>query len=183
MNSRHKKGVILADETGLGKASETFLVMAQYWYVGKQRILLIVPTHLLQQWMNEFDEKLLIPAVSIDSKQVFDEQVKNGQDNPFLQESIVVTTYDFAAEKADYIAQIEWDLTVFEEAHRLRCVYTGENRGALELQKAVQGSFKLLLTATPMQNSVMDLYTLINFIDENIFTSEKIFQTRYLSTP
>jgi len=180
-SSRHK-GVILADEVGLGKSVEALLVIAQKWYEGKQRILLIVPTHLLHQWTQEFEEKLLLPHISIDNNTVFDEFIKDGQTNPFAQEAIVVTTYDFAAEKAEYISEIEWDVTVFEEAHRLRKVYTGENKGAVAIQAAVKGSYKILLTATPMQNNVLDLYGLINFIDEHEFSDEETFKLRYMNS-
>jgi SNF2 family DNA or RNA helicase len=182
LRSSKMKGVILADETGLGKSVEALLVMAQKWYEGKQRILLIVPIHLLHQWTQEFEEKLLLPHVSIDNNTVFNDCLQNGQANPFEQEAIVITTYDFAAEKADCIADITWDVTVFEEAHRLRKVYTGENKGAAVIQAAVKGSYKILLTATPMQNNVLDLYGLINFIDETEFTDEETFKLRYMNT-
>ena len=182
LRSSRLKGVILADETGLGKSVEALLVMAQKWYEGKQRILLIVPTHLLYQWTQEFEDKLLLPHVSMDNNSIFNNFVKDGQANPFSQEAIVVTTYDFVAEKSEYISDVDWDVTVFEEAHRLRKVYTGENKGAAVIQAAVKGSYKILLTATPMQNNILDLYGLINFIDENEFTDEETFKLRYMNS-
>jgi len=182
LRSSRQKGVILADETGLGKSVEALLVIAQKWYEGKQRILLVVPTHLLHQWTQEFEEKLLLPCVSIDNNAVFSDCLKDRQANPFAQEAIVVTTYDFAAEKAEYIAKIEWDVAVFEEAHRLRKVYTGENKSAAAIQAAVKGAYKILLTATPMQNNVLDLYGLIKFIDEHEFSNEETFKLRYMNT-
>ena len=182
LRSSKQKGVILADETGLGKSVEALIIIAQKWYEGKERILLIVPTHLLHQWAEEFEEKLLLPHVSIDNNSVFENCVNNGMANPFLQQAIIITTYDYAAEKADYISEIDWDVTVFEEAHRLRKVYTGENKSATAIQAAVKGSFKILLTATPMQNNILDLYGLINFIDKKEFTDEETFKLRYMNT-
>lgn len=197
LRSSKQKGVILADETGLGKSIEALLIIAQKWYEGQQRILLIAPIHLLHQWQNELEEKLLLPHILIDNNSVLSElsglsrlsefsENKNSANsenpNPFLQEAIILTTYDFAAEKSDLLSEIDWDVTIFEEAHRLRKVYTGENKSATSIKNAVEGSFKILLTATPMQNNILDLYGLINFIDETEFTDEETFKLRYMNS-
>ena len=178
LRSPYLKGAILCDEGSLGKTYEALLVITQLWYEGKYRILLIVPTPLLHQWQKTIDESFSIPCVTLDSSAAHDEH--QGDDgNPFLQDGIILTTYDFAAEKADDVAKVKWDVAVFEEAHHLRRIYSDNNKTAAVLKDAVGDAFKLLLTATPMQNSIMDLYGLIHFIDEAIFPDEKAFYERY----
>lgn len=183
LRSPYLKGAILCDEGSLGKTYEAMLVILQTWYEGKQNILIVVPTPLLHQWSEIIEEKFNIPYFSIDNNLVFNECLKNGQENPFSQDEIIITTYDFAADKPAYLEQISWDLCVFEEAHHLRRIYTQENKGASLIKKAVGDCFKLLLTATPMQNSILDLYGLITFIDDTVFPDEETFYKRYFRKP
>src|ERR1700683_1771077 len=117
------KGVILADEVGLGKTIEASLVIAQRWAERKRRILLIVPSSLRKQWSQELAEKFSLPSSIIESKS-YKEAKKAGVVFPFDgARQIVITSYEFAATKADEIAKIGWDLVVYDEAHRLRNVY------------------------------------------------------------
>lgn len=168
LRSPYLKGAILCDEGSLGKTYEAMLVITQIWYEGKQKILIVVPTPLVYQWMKIIEDKFSVPLYTIDSNEAFDSCVSDGQRNPFLQDGIVLTTYDFASEKAEQILQVKWDMTVFEEAHHLRRIYTDENKGAAAIRQAARNSFKLLLTATPMQNSILDIYGLIQFIDDSV---------------
>ena len=183
LRSPYLKGVILCDEGALGKTYEAMLVVAQLWYEGRERILLLIPTPLVRQWADILERRFSIPFTIVDGNAIFDEQRAKGNANPFLQEGIVLTTYDFAAEKAEFLAQVQWDLAVFEEAHHLRRVYAGSNQGAAVIREAVKDAFKLLLTATPMQNSIMDLYGLVSFIDDAIFPDEQTFYERYFRKP
>lgn len=183
LRSPYLKGAILCDEGSLGKTYEAMLVIAQMWYEGKQNILLVVPTPLLYQWQKIIEEKFTVPLFVIDNQVSFDANADEAHANPFMQEGIILTTYDFAAEKSEAIQPVRWDITVFEEAHHLRRIYTGENKGAQAIREAAQNAFKLLLTATPMQNSIMDLYGLINFIDDSVFPDEKAFYERYFRKP
>lgn len=74
-------------------------------------------------------------------------------------------------------------MAVFEEAHHLRRAYTGESEKLAAVKAAVGQAFKLLLTATPLQNSILDIYGLINFIDDRVFYSEDAFYRRYFRRP
>lgn len=183
MRSPFLKGAILCDEGSLGKSIEALLIISERFYEGKNRILIVVPTPLLHQWTKIMDSKFSIPFVMLDSNTLFDEQIKEGRQNPFDQEGVIITTYDFAAEQADYISQITWNMSVFDEAHHLRRVYTGENKGAAVIREAVGDCFKLLLTPTPMQNSIMDLYGLIYFIDETALPDADTFYKQYFRKP
>src|ERR1700734_4017332 len=95
------KGVLLADEVGLGKTIEASLVIAQRWAERRRRILLIVPASLRKQWSQELIEKFSIPSVIIESK-TYNQAKKAGTTWPFEQvDKVVITSYEFAAIKAD----------------------------------------------------------------------------------
>ena len=117
------RGVILADEVGLGKTIEASLVIAQRWAERRRRVLLIVPASLRKQWAQELQEKFSLPATILDAR-TYRDRVSGGQARPFLADGqIVITSYEFAARRADDVASVEWDLVVFDEAHRLRNVF------------------------------------------------------------
>jgi superfamily II DNA or RNA helicase len=166
---------------GLGKTIEASLVIAQRWAERKRRILLIVPASLRKQWSQELFEKLSLPCVILESRS-YNEAKRKGVGQPFLQEArIVITSYEFAAAKATDVAHGLWDLVVFDEAHRLRNVYKEDgSKCAKALRDATHPFFKLLLTATPLQNSLLELFGLISVIDEKFFSDEAAFRTAYL---
>ena len=176
------KGVVLADEVGLGKTIEAALVIAQRWAERRRRILLIVPASLRKQWSQELAEKFSLPSVIIESKGYKDAK-KKGALLPFdQQDRIVITSYEFAASKAAEVARVRWDMVVFDEAHRLRNVYKqGASVRAKALREAMRPFFKLLLTATPLQNSLMELYGLVSVIDEHFFGDEGSFRASYVN--
>jgi len=171
------KGVVLADEVGLGKTIEASLVIAQRWAERKRRILLIVPASLRKQWGQELSEKFSLPSCILESKS-YREARKAAVALPFDGAGeIVITSYEFAASKADEIARINWDLVVYDEAHRLRNVYKQDGSvRAKKLRDATRRFYKLLLTATPLQNSLMELYGLVSVIDEHFFGDENSFR-------
>ncbi len=174
------KGVVLADEVGLGKTIEASLVIAQRWAERKRRIILIVPASLRKQWSQELQEKFSLPSVILESKG-YNAAVKAGQKRPFDQpDKIIITSYEFAARKADEIQRVQWSLVIYDEAHRLRNVYKkGASVRAKALRDATRPYFKVLLTATPLQNSLMELYGLVSVIDEHFFGDEASFRSTY----
>src|ERR1700677_3786827 len=178
------KGVLLADEVGLGKTIEASLVIAQRWAERRRRILLIVPASLRKQWSQELYDKFSLPSVIVESK-TYNEARKAGVARPFDQkDKIVITSYEFAALKDSEVALGGWDLVVFDEAHRLRNVYKkdGSTR-AKRLREATKPFFKVLLTATPLQNSLMELYGLVSVVDERHFGDEASFRSQYVAGP
>lgn len=176
------KGVLLADEVGLGKTIEASLVIAQRWAERRRRILLIVPASLRKQWSQELYDKFSLPSVIVERKSYNDAR-KAGVARPFdHKDRIVITSYEFAALKDEEIARGGWDLVVFDEAHRLRNVYRKDgSKRAKRLRDATKTAFKLLLTATPLQNSLMELYGLVSVIDERHFGDEASFRSQYVA--
>lgn len=177
------KGAILADEVGLGKTIEAGLVLSQKWAERKRQILLIVPSSLRKQWSTELQEKFFLPSVILEAKS-FNQTVKEGNLNPFNQENaIIICSYHFAKAKSPYIKQTKFNLVVIDEAHRLRNVYKTSNKIAREIKDAVQEYPKLLLTATPLQNSLLELYGLTSIIDDHIFGDLNSFKANYAKVP
>ena len=179
--SPFSKGVILADEVGLGKTIEAGIVLSQKWAEGNRKILIIVPSSLRKQWMQELADKFLLPSI-ISETPSFNKALKQGQVNPFdLKENIVICSYHFARNKEEYVRMINWDLVIIDEAHRLRNVYRTDNKIAKTIRASIESvRNKVLLTATPLQNSLMELYGLASFIDEHIFGDIKSFKEQFV---
>lgn len=177
------KGAILADEVGLGKTIEAGLVISQKWAERKRKILLIVPSNLRKQWSVELQEKFFIRSSLLEAKS-FNQLIKDGNLNPFDQEdTIVICSYHFARNKSPYVKQTPWDLVVIDEAHRLRNVYKPSNKIAKEIKASLEGIPKILLTATPLQNSLLELYGLVSIIDDHVFGDLKSFKSNYSRVP
>lgn len=177
------KGVLLADEVGLGKTIEASLVMAQKWAEGKRNILLIAPASLRKQWSQELADKFELPSIILDQK-IVREQRQKGLSNPFDQsEHIVICSYEFVASQQDRVSRVDWHLVVFDEAHKLRNVYqnTGSKRAKAVVSATKQAESRVLLSATPIQNNLMELYGLASVIDEHYFGDAKSFRALYAS--
>lgn len=172
------KGALLADEVGLGKTIEAGIVLAQKWAEQKRHILIITPASLRTQWQRELLEKFALPAVVID-KNYFEQCSAQGIRNPFNASHILIVSYEYARRKVDLLSQVTWDLVVMDEAHRLRNVHKKGATVAKELRRALSHAPKLLLTATPLQNSLEELYGLMSFIDEHIFCDIKTFRAQF----
>lgn len=175
------QGVLLADEVGLGKTIEAGLVLAQYFAERKRKILLIVPAALRNQWLSELDDKFYIKSIILESKN-FNSLRKQGIANPFDQkDAVVICSYNFVASKQLEVSQVNWDLVVIDEAHRLRNVYKPNNVTGRKLKEALKNRKKVLLTATPLQNNLMELYGLVSIIDDRVFGDAKSFREKYVN--
>jgi adenine-specific DNA-methyltransferase len=174
------KGALLADEVGLGKTIEAGLLISQRWAERKRRILIIAPANLRKQWHQEMAEKFFLPCHILEAKS-FNAALKAGKGNPFEVPEIVICSYQFAAGKELMLRNVPWDLVVIDEAHRLRNVWKPDNKTANKLKNALVGTPKVLLTATPLQNSLMELYGLVSFIDEQVFNDDKSFREQFSS--
>ncbi len=172
------KGVILADEVGLGKTIEAGLLLSQLWAERRRKLLIILPANLRKQWSQELADKFHLPSIILETKS-FNEAIRGRNLNPFVQPQIVLCSFQFARIKDAYIKQVAWDLVVIDEAHRLRNVCRGSNKIATAIKQAVAPYTKILLTATPLQNSLLELYGLVSIIDEYAFGDLKSFKAKY----
>jgi len=173
------KGVILADEVGLGKTIEAGLVISQRWAERKRRILIIVPANLRKQWHQELMDKFGLEPLILESKN-YNAAKKQGASNPFEADAPVICSYPFASKKADDLKRVEWDLVVLDEAHRVRNVYKPSNVMGRALRDALENvPSKVLLTATPLQNSLLELYGLVSFIDDRVFGNLDSFRSQF----
>lgn len=171
-------GVILADEVGLGKTIEAGLVVLQRWAERKRHILIITPANLRKQWHQELQEKFGLQGIILEAKN-YNTLKKEGK-NPFYQDVPIICSYQFAKAKANDIKTIGWHLVVMDEAHRLRNVYKKSNIIGKTLKEVLANvSSKVLLTATPLQNSLLELYGLVSIIDERIFGDLESFRNQF----
>ena len=178
-NSPLSKGALLADEVGLGKTIEAGIVLSQRWAERKRRILIIVPSNLRKQWYQELTEKFFLPCQLLETKS-YNAAVRQGNFRPFeSKDAIIICSYQFARNKASDVATTPWDLVVIDEAHRLRNVYKPTNIIANTLKLALKERPTLLLTATPLQNSILELFGLVSFIDEHAFGDLKSFREQF----
>src|SRR5438552_11082142 len=169
------KGALLADEVGLGKTIEAGLVLSQKWAERKRRVLVITPANLRKQWHQELTEKFFLPCQILETKS-YNDAIKDGQFQPFQPtDRVVICSYQFARSKASDIHGTPWDLVVIGEAHRLRNVYKPSNVIANTLKNALWRAPKLLLTATPLENSLLELFGLVSFVDDHAFGDVKSF--------
>ena len=188
LRSPLSSGAIFADEVGLGKTIEAGIVLAQRWAERRRKILIVVPAMLRKQWQQELEQKFYLPCEILDTK-AFNRLVKNGSGNPFDQENrVVICSYHFASAKSPELSYVPWDVAVIDEAHRLRNVYRSRNRKdpfakksmSHKIADALERVPKLLLTATPLQNSLMELYGLASVIDEHVFGDSASFREQFV---
>lgn len=180
LRSPISKGVLLADEVGLGKTIEAGLVLCQYWAEHKRNILVICPASLRKQWALELSEKFNLSSIVLDAKTYKDQQ-KLGVPNPFRDKQIIICSMHYAASHAEDVKEIAWDLVVIDEAHKLRNAYRESNRLGQRIRWATEDRKKLLLTATPLQNSLLELYGLSTLIDDRLFGDLASFRAQYIN--
>lgn len=180
LQSPLSEGVVLADEVGLGKTIEAGIVLCQKWAERKRRLLVVCPASIRKQWAGELSEKLNLPTVVMDTR-AYREFQKQGIARPFEQPAVLIVSYHFAARMQDDLRVAPWDLVVIDEAHKLKNAYRPSNKLGQAIRWAIEGRKKLLLTATPLQNSLMELYGLSTLIDEHIFGDPNAFRSKYVN--
>lgn len=178
-----QQGVLLADEVGLGKTIEASLVLCQYWAERRRRLLVICPASLRKQWAQELLEKFALRATVLDAVSL--RKLRAGTPLSTLEglagKQVVIMSYQFAAKLEAEMRSIPWDLVVIDEAHKLRNAHRTTNRIGQALRRTFDGRKKLLLTATPLQNSLIELYGLSTLLDEHLFGDEAAFRKQFMS--
>lgn len=180
LRSPLSKGVLLADEVGLGKTIEAGLVVCQYWAEHRRSVIVICPASLRKQWALELAEKFHLPATILDAK-IYRKAEKAGNPNPFRTESVVICSMHYASRHADDIKAIPWNLVVIDEAHKLRNAYRQSNRIGQQIRWATEDRKTLLVTATPLQNTLLELYGLSTLIDDRLFGDLPAFRSQYVN--
>lgn len=188
LRSPLSNGVILADEVGLGKTIEAGIVLAQRWAERRRRMLIIAPAMLRKQWQIELKEKFFLPSLVLDSK-VYSRLLREGNPEPFNQiDKIVICSYHFASARSNEVSRIPWHLATIDEAHRLRNVFRSRNKKdplarksmSHKIADALRHAPKLLLTATPLQNSLLELYGLVSVLDDHVFGDYASFREQFV---
>ena len=181
LRSPLSKGVLLADEVGLGKTIEAGLVLCQQWAERKRKLLIICPASLRKQWALELQEKFNLPCAILDAK-TYRQAIKDGNGTPFLTDKVVITSFHFASRFRGDIRAVPFDLVVIDEAHKLRNAYRPSNKMGQNIKWAIDDRKKCLLTATPLQNSLLELYGLSTILDDLIFGELSAFRSQYTNT-
>ena len=175
------RGVLLADEVGLGKTIEASLVLCQYWAERRRRLLVVCPASIRKQWGLELEEKFNLPTRVLDAP-AYRRAQRGGHSDPFLTPHIVITSFNFASRMQSELRAVPWDLVVIDEAHKLRNAYRASSKMGQRLKWALEDRQKVLLTATPLQNSLLELYGLSTLIGEHLFGDGTSFRERYMRT-
>ena len=171
---RHFRGrVLLADEVGLGKTIEACLLLREYLLRGMaRRVLILVPAPLVSQWHEElsskFDLEFTIPPRGVTADRA----------EFWTQHDRVLASLAFAKTKkrAAVVAAEAWDLVIVDEAHHCK------NRSTLnwQLVNSLQRRFMFLLSATPVQNNLVELYNLLTLLAPGHLRTEADFKKKYV---
>ncbi|WP_342043152.1 DEAD/DEAH box helicase [Bacillus sp. OTU2372] len=157
---------ILADEVGLGKTIEAGLILKEYMIRGLvKKVLILVPASLVTQWAIELNSKFFIPAVTQRKSYVWE------------QCDVVVSSIDTAKRNPhrDIINKLDYDLIIIDEAHKLKNNKTKNYEFVQNLKK----KFCLLLTATPIQNRIEEIFNLVSLLKPGHLGSETAFYEKY----
>jgi SNF2 family DNA or RNA helicase len=166
--------VLLADEVGLGKTVEAGMVLKEYLLRGMvERFLILTPASLVGQWHEEMESKFDIACITS-----YDPMVRNNPEQFWAQPGIIASIA--TARRKDNFARLtlqRYDLVIVDEAHHLK------NRSTqnYKLVDALKKRFLLLLSATPVQNSLVELYNLLTLLKPGIFQTEKEFRSAYMT--
>lgn len=147
MNGR----AILADEVGLGKTIEAGLILKEYMIRGLvKNALILVPASLVNQWVQELNEKFYIPAVA------------HRKNYPWDQNSVIISSIDRAKRSPhkEQIEQIDYDFLLIDEAHKLKNHKTKN----YQFVRSINKKYCLLLTATPIQNNLIEIFNLVSIL-------------------
>ncbi|MFN2354263.1 MAG: SNF2-related protein [Desulfopila sp.] len=164
---------MLADEVGLGKTVEACMVLREYIQRGMVKsVLILTPTPLVSQWQEELRSKFDLDFVSTD-----DQGSKIGQ--RFWQHPFILSSINKAKSKTNFerVTAREYDMVIVDEAHHLK------NKSTLnwKLVNSLKKRFLLFLTATPVENNLMELYNLITLLKPGLLSTAQAFKQEFVS--
>jgi superfamily II DNA or RNA helicase len=170
---QYRGRVLLADEVGLGKTIEAGMILKEYLLRGMaERILILVPAPLVGQWREEMAEKF-----GIDCATTHDALLRQDPVAFWAQPRIVASMA--TARRREHAGVLEagtYDVVVVDEAHHLR----DQASASYRLVNALQKRYLLLLSATPVQNNLIELYNLLTLLQPGIFRTQKDFKAAYM---
>jgi SNF2 family DNA or RNA helicase len=173
---RHFKGrALLADEVGLGKTIEACLVLKEYWARGMVRkAIVLAPPSLVSQWKGELTEKFGFAPASPDGA-----EFKRDPERFWKSEALVVASIAMARLEPHVtaLAGTPWDMVIVDEAHCLKN-HTSAN---WKLVNSLEKKFILMLTATPVENNLIELYNLITLLKPGLLATESEFRKLYVN--
>jgi SNF2 family DNA or RNA helicase len=167
---------LLADEVGLGKTIEAGLIIAEYLARGMvQSLLVLTPASLVSQWQLELSEKFNIATITTDNRDPQQPIESFWENNPRIIASLNTAK---SAKHYPHVTSRTWDLVVVDEAHHLK------NRTTLnwKLVNALNKRFILMLTATPVQNSLVELFNLLTLLKPGLLQTEAAFKKEYVDS-
>ena len=174
---RHFKGrALLADEVGLGKTIEACLVLKEYWARGMVRkALVLAPPSLVTQWKGELAEKFGFTPVSPDHPESRRDPERFWKNEPLVVASIAMARLE---PHATALAGTPWDMVIVDEAHCLK----NRTSANWRLVDSLEKKFILMLTATPVENNLIELYNLITLLKPGLLATEAEFRKLHVNT-
>ena len=167
---RMRGRAILADEVGLGKTIEAGLILSELRLRGlAERTLVVTPAGLVEQWRDELERKFSLPTSIVTARSGIPDCRGGG---PVLLVSLATARREPLKSE---LTGGGWDLVVADEAHRLRST----NSASGKLIRALTARFLLLLTATPVENRLQDLYEMISLVAPGLLGTPAQFRTRF----
>lgn len=169
----HGRG-LLADEVGLGKTIEAIMVLREYQLRGMvRRALILVPPTLLGQWVEELGAKAGLVV-----RHTADRQLRLLGDDFWQGEGVVVASVALAR-SARHMAAVQatpWDLVIVDEAHRVK----SRGSAGFRLVNGIKSRFLLLLTATPIENELEELYQIVTLLRPGQFATPAAFRATFV---
>lgn len=169
--TRMRGRAILADEVGLGKTIEAGLVLSElYLRRLAERTLILVPAGLVEQWHEELDRKFALPCL------VHGGPEWAAADDPWASPVVIASLATARrAPLRDLLVGMAWDLVIVDEAHRIKNAHTASAR----LVTMLRARHLLLLTATPVENRLDDLFQLVNLVRPGHLGAPARFRARH----
>ncbi|VDO25963.1 unnamed protein product [Onchocerca flexuosa] len=184
----NKQNCILADEMGLGKTVQTICFLQKVYEYGIHGpFLIVVPLSTIHNWQREFetwtDMNTIVYHGSASSRQIIQqtefyyrpEELKGGKRN-VVKFDALITTFEMVVSDCDVLKQINYQVCIIDEAHRLK------NRNCKLLTSgllSLTAEHRVLLTGTPLQNNIEELYSLLNFLEPEQFHSSSAFLEQF----
>ncbi|PCH33114.1 hypothetical protein WOLCODRAFT_21769 [Wolfiporia cocos MD-104 SS10] len=176
----NKLNGILADEMGLGKTIQTISLISFLIEVKKQRgpYLVVVPLSTMTNWSGEFAKwapgvKMVAYKGNPTQRKILQSELRTSNFQ------VLLTTYEYIIKDRAHLARIRWVHMIIDEGHRMK---NTQSKLAQTLTQHYHSRYRLILTGTPLQNNLPELWALLNFVLPKIFNSVKSFD-EWFNTP